>query len=168
MDFFGIGIQELLLLVLIALIVLGPKDMAKFGRAIGKVLRKTIFSPTWMNVQRTVRNLPYQLAREAGLEEMELKKDLQSIQSDIQQSMSSMQEEVRRDLESVDSDLQQAKVDQAAREYMQEVQQASRQNEIPAEWISPPNGSSENKILPPQNAPASGEAPAEAASATAE
>jgi sec-independent protein translocase protein TatB len=138
MDFFGIGIQEILLIVLIALIVLGPKDMVKAGRALGKVLRKTIFSPTWMNVQRTVRNLPYQLAREAGLEEMDLQREMNEVQSEIQQSIHSMQAEVRQEVQAVNSDLQQVDIDGASREYVQDLRQTSRESQYAAEWTTPP------------------------------
>ena len=40
MEILGIGTSELVFIVIIALIVLGPKDMQKAGRTIGKWLRK--------------------------------------------------------------------------------------------------------------------------------
>jgi hypothetical protein len=73
MEFLGIGPLELFFVVLIALILLGPKDMVKAGRTMGRILRKTILSPTFLAIQRTVRNLPYEMMREAGLEEADLK-----------------------------------------------------------------------------------------------
>jgi sec-independent protein translocase protein TatB len=72
MDILGIGPLELVLILIIALIVLGPKDMVKTGRSIGKFLRQIVTSPTWRTVTRTsneLRNLPNRLIREAGLEE---------------------------------------------------------------------------------------------------
>jgi Sec-independent protein translocase protein TatA len=36
MDFLGVGPLELLFILLIALIVLGPNDMVKTGRTLGK------------------------------------------------------------------------------------------------------------------------------------
>jgi sec-independent protein translocase protein TatB len=72
MDFLGIGPLELVLILIIALIVLGPNDMVKTGRTIGKFLRQIITSPTWRTVTRTtneLRTLPNKLIREAGLEE---------------------------------------------------------------------------------------------------
>lgn len=74
MDIFGIGPLELLLILLIALIVLGPNDMVKAGRTIGRTLRKIVSSDTWRVVQqasRELRNLPNRLMREAGLEEIQ-------------------------------------------------------------------------------------------------
>ncbi len=73
MEFLGIGPLELVFIVLIALIILGPKDMIRTGRAIGRFLRKTILSPSWLSIQRKMRNLPVALMREAGLNEEDLK-----------------------------------------------------------------------------------------------
>jgi len=79
MDFLGVGPLELFFIFIIALIVLGPKDMVKTGKMIGSLLRKIVKSPTWNAVQQTSRDLRYlpnKLMREAGLEEdaEELKK----------------------------------------------------------------------------------------------
>jgi len=73
MELFGIGPLELLFILIIALVVLGPRDMVKAGRSVGRFLRKTILSPTWLKMQREIRNLPYQMMREAGLEEEDLR-----------------------------------------------------------------------------------------------
>lgn len=72
MDILGIGPLELLFIVIIALIVLGPKDMAKAGKTIGRYLRKVVKSDAWQAVQHTtkeLRSLPNKLIREAGMED---------------------------------------------------------------------------------------------------
>lgn len=72
MDILGIGPLELIFILIIALIVLGPKDMVKTGRTLGKFLRQVVTSGTWRAVSRTsseLRTLPNRLIREAGLEE---------------------------------------------------------------------------------------------------
>jgi Sec-independent protein translocase protein TatA len=72
MDILGIGPLELVFILIIALIVLGPKDMVKAGGTIGKFLRQIVTSPTWHAVTKTsneLRNLPTKLIRDAGLEE---------------------------------------------------------------------------------------------------
>ena len=72
MEILGIGPMELLLILVIALIVMGPNDMVKTGRTIGKFLRQIVKSPTWQAVQQTSRDLRYlpnKLMREAGMEE---------------------------------------------------------------------------------------------------
>lgn len=79
MDILGIGPLEFVFILLIALIVLGPNDMVKAGRTLGRFLRKLVTSPGWQMVQQTskdLRYLPNKLMREAGLEEIEELKKL--------------------------------------------------------------------------------------------
>ncbi|PWH20441.1 MAG: hypothetical protein DDG59_00210 [Anaerolineae bacterium] len=86
MEIFSIGPLELFFILLIALIVLGPQDMVKTGRTIGRFLNKLVRSSTWKSVQRTaqeLRQLPTYLMREANLEEA--LKDLPTAQTIQQQ-----------------------------------------------------------------------------------
>lgn len=80
MDILGIGVPELGFIVLIALIILGPKDMQKAGKTVGKWMRKVVLSPEWReikNASRQIKQLPTQLMREANLEEFaKYKQDL--------------------------------------------------------------------------------------------
>jgi Sec-independent protein translocase protein TatA len=74
MDFLGIGPLEILFILVISLIIFGPKDIVKAGQSTGRFLRKLITSPGWRSVQQTsrdLRNLPNRLIREAGLEEIQ-------------------------------------------------------------------------------------------------
>lgn len=69
MEILGIGVPELTFIVLIALIVLGPKDMQKAGKTIGTWLRKVVLSDEWQGIKdasRKLKTLPNQLMREAG------------------------------------------------------------------------------------------------------
>jgi sec-independent protein translocase protein TatB len=71
MDIFGIGFNELIFIFIIALIVLGPRDMQKAGRTIGQWLRKLVTSDGWKVFQQTsreLRTLPNRLMREANEE----------------------------------------------------------------------------------------------------
>lgn len=73
MDILGIGPLELFFILIIALIVLGPNDMVKAGRTLGRIMRSIVTSPTWRTIQQTsrdIRYLPNKLMREAGLEEL--------------------------------------------------------------------------------------------------
>jgi Sec-independent protein translocase protein TatA len=77
MDFLGIGPLELAFIILIALIVLGPNDMVKAGKTIGRFLRGVVTSDSWRTIQhasKEMRDLPNRLIREAGLEDIQ--KDL--------------------------------------------------------------------------------------------
>jgi sec-independent protein translocase protein TatB len=82
MEIFGIGASEFIFIILIAIIVLGPKDMQKAGRTIGRFLNQLIRSDGWRVFQRTsseLRNLPRNLMREANMEMMEAEKDLRRV-----------------------------------------------------------------------------------------
>lgn len=98
MELFGIGPLELFFILIIALIVLGPKDMVKAGRTLGRFMRKIITSPEWRTVQkasREIKYLPNRLMREASLEDLQkdfkdindiggqLNKDLKQVQTDL-------------------------------------------------------------------------------------
>jgi Sec-independent protein translocase protein TatA len=71
MEIFGIGTSELLFIAIIALIILGPKDMQKAGRTLGKWLRNIVTSDGWKMFQQTSRELktlPNRLMRDANEE----------------------------------------------------------------------------------------------------
>ena len=80
MEVLGIGPLELMFVILIALIIIGPKDMSKTARSAGRYLNRMYRSETWRTLteaSRTLQTLPNRLAREAQLEELEaLRKDL--------------------------------------------------------------------------------------------
>jgi Sec-independent protein translocase protein TatA len=72
MEIFGIGPLEVLFILLLAFIVLGPGDMAKTGRTIGRFLRNVVTSQWWSgfrNASREIKQLPFTLMREASIEE---------------------------------------------------------------------------------------------------
>lgn len=52
MEILGVGWQELIFIFIIALIVLGPKDMQKAGTTIAKWIRSILMSDVWMGTQR--------------------------------------------------------------------------------------------------------------------
>jgi sec-independent protein translocase protein TatB len=144
MDILGIGPLEFFFVVLIALIVLGPRDMAKAGRTVGRILRNIVQSDTWRAVQaisKDMRNLPTRLMREANLEE-----DVKLLQVETQQ--------IRRqlDMSQVTKDIQRAQ-----EELAKESQDAL------SDWTTPPEDETPS-IRPPQipgDAPAPSAAPGE-------
>ena len=91
MEILGIGPLELLFILLIALIVLGPGDMVKAGRTLGRFMRRIVTSPEWRTIQkasRELRYLPNRLMREANLEDLssdvaEINKIGTQIKSDV-------------------------------------------------------------------------------------
>ena len=89
MDIFGIGPTEIVFIILLALILLGPKDMEKTGRTIGRFLRDLTRSDSWRafrDTSRELRNLPNRLMREANIEDLELEKDINRIGKEIEES----------------------------------------------------------------------------------
>jgi Sec-independent protein translocase protein TatA len=73
MNIFGIGPLEIIFILIIGILVLGPEGMVEAGRKLGKFLRSIIRSSWWQNVRRGVNEiqyLPQKLIREAELEEL--------------------------------------------------------------------------------------------------
>lgn len=76
MNLFGLGPLEILLILVVALILFGPKDLQKAGKTLGTFLNKLVRSEGWRAVTQTsreLRNLPNRLMRESGLEEIQAK-----------------------------------------------------------------------------------------------
>jgi sec-independent protein translocase protein TatB len=114
MEILGIGPMELLLILVIALIVMGPNDMVKTGRTIGKFLRQVVKSPTWQAVQQTSRDLRYlpnKLMREAGMEE-EIEQ-MKEIGKNIN-AMGEMQTSLNEEISKVNQEIQQTGKDLSA------------------------------------------------------
>ncbi len=85
MELFGIGPLELLFIILLAIIIFGPKDIQKAGRVLGGWLRKLTQSDTWKlltQTSRRLKTLPNDLMREAEIEE--LQKAIAPIQSEFE------------------------------------------------------------------------------------
>lgn len=120
MDILGVGPLELLFILLIALIILGPKEMVKAGQTIGRFLRKIVTSSSWMAVQQTsreLRNLPNKLIRDAGLD-------------DIRQQL--------RNEEKTMDDLN-----------IKMLEDEQEQNSSYSDWITPPDETEESSIPSP-------------------
>lgn len=84
MEILGIGMPELIFIFIIALIVLGPKDMQKAGKTIGKFLRDVVTSDGWKLFQQTsrdLRTLPNKLMREANEELNQINQQVNTIAS---------------------------------------------------------------------------------------
>jgi sec-independent protein translocase protein TatB len=96
MDFLGVGPLELILVIILALVVIGPRDLAKLGRDAGRFLNRLYRSPAWRTMNeasRELRNLPNRLAREADLDTLkrELEQAGQTLKDDLQAAGEGMQ-----------------------------------------------------------------------------
>lgn len=84
MEILGIGMPELIFVIIIALLILGPKDMQKAGKTIGKFLRDLITSDGWKLFQQTsrdLRTLPNRLMREANEELDQVNREIRTAAS---------------------------------------------------------------------------------------
>ena len=93
MEILGIGPLEIILILVLALIIFGPKEIDNAGKTIGKNLNKLIRSDTWKTINQTsqeLKNLPTRLMRESGLDELEksTKEELFKAENMIKQSAS--------------------------------------------------------------------------------
>jgi Sec-independent protein translocase protein TatA len=73
MNILGIGPLELFFILLLALLIFGPKDLEKTGKSIAQSMLKIVRSDTWKTVSqvsRKIKNLPNEMMREAGMEEL--------------------------------------------------------------------------------------------------
>ena len=92
MEFLGIGPLELVFIILLAIIIFGPKDIVNTSKTVGKSLNKLVRSDTWKTINQTSRelkNLPTRLMRETGLEELEqsTKEEMAKVDTVIQQTI---------------------------------------------------------------------------------
>lgn len=73
MNFLGVGPSELIFALILALVIMGPRDLQKTGRTIGRWLRQVTTSDGWKLFQQTsreIQTLPNRLMREAALDEL--------------------------------------------------------------------------------------------------
>jgi len=110
MKIFNLGISEIILIVILALIILGPGNMVKTAREIGAFIRKVTKSPYWQEIWATKRELteiPKILAKEADLDATlkDLDKETRNIHSSVASTMSDFIKEVDEPLREVDKEL---------------------------------------------------------------
>lgn len=81
MNFFGVGIPEILFILFLVLLIFGPKDLEKTGKTIGRGLYRLVRSDAWRAIQQTgreLKTLPNRLMRETMLD-----KEVKSVAEDI-------------------------------------------------------------------------------------
>jgi sec-independent protein translocase protein TatA len=88
MNFFGIGIPELMLILVIALIVFGPQRLPEIGRSIGKAVRdfrqmSAGFTSEWEELSKEFEETATEVQREA----MEVKAQFETLEGDIEKTV---------------------------------------------------------------------------------
>jgi Sec-independent protein translocase protein TatA len=74
MNIFGIGPLEIIFILIIGILVLGPEGMVEAGKKLGRWMRSIIRSSWWQNIRQGINDiqyLPQRLIREAELEELD-------------------------------------------------------------------------------------------------
>jgi len=95
MEFLGVGPMELFFIIILALIILGPHDMQKAGKTLGRWMNTLVRSDTWKLIRQAsnkIKYLPNELMRDAGLE-------------DIKNASQEISNEVNKDISQMDKDL---------------------------------------------------------------
>lgn len=101
MEIFNIGAGEIILLLVILFVVLGPRDMARTAYKVGSWIRKLVKSPIWaemMNTSQMLKDIPQELVKNSGLGEdlKDLRQMERNIHQEFEQSSAELQEETRQ------------------------------------------------------------------------
>lgn len=104
MDLLGVGPLELVFILLIVFLILGPNDLAATGKKLGRFLSTVRKSEFWRGVTQVtkeMRDLPTTLMREAELEDAkkEIEKDLQDVRNISREFKQGELREIKVDLE---------------------------------------------------------------------
>ncbi len=112
MDFLGVGPMELVFIIIIALVLIGPRDIGKTARSLGRFLNRLYKSDTWrmlLDTSRTLRHLPERLAREAALEELNLAREAAIEELDVaRQIAEEVGKEITKEVELLDTEVRAA------------------------------------------------------------
>lgn len=143
MEILNIGPLELIIVLLIMFILLGPKEMILTAQRIGSWIRRFVRSPMWreiMGYSQDIRELPKKLMDETGLEDTlkEVQESTQSAVKDINQSVK----------EAADA----ARVPEAEHLHLDTTVPAAEKTKpaaSPAKAVDEPTQATSNEIKPP-------------------
>ncbi len=94
---FDIGISEIMVIAVVALIVLGPEKLPKTARTLGHLFGR---------LQRYVADVKADINRELALEELKkLQEQVKTAATDLESSMSAAAREVQSNVRAVETDL---------------------------------------------------------------
>jgi Sec-independent protein translocase protein TatA len=146
MDFFGIGWLELFFILIIVLLVAGPKDIERGAKGLGRTINKLNRSPSFQAIRRAsteLRNLPQRLAKEANLEELkELSQEVKQVTQEVQQVQQDVQQ-VRQELKENTSN-----ITGAHKTFQAWVQELPAENGTPPPALPPPPASGAGSAAP--------------------
>ena len=101
---FNIGFAELILILLIAFVVVGPKDLPRIGRALGRFVKY-------------IRNMIEEVKREAGLDEVE--KEIKTMERTIDEGVraADIRPELQKTQLSINKELKETKKDVSFKDF---------------------------------------------------
>jgi len=115
MQIFNVGALEILFILIIAFLVLGPKRTINTARDIGKWVRNIVKSPFWREIVTTsseIRELPKKIMDDAELQKMiadldltsqELKQIINEAHSETEAELGKLEGEIDQEMQSTPS-----------------------------------------------------------------
>lgn len=106
MQVFNVGVLEVLTILVLAFILLGPKRTIQSARRIGKWFRNLVKSPIWREIvttSRELRNLPKKVMDDTELSKLIQELDLST--QEVKEILSQTQLETEEQLLSLEADI---------------------------------------------------------------
>ncbi len=106
MQIFNIGVLELLFILIIAFVVLGPQKAVKTAGDVGRWIRDLAKSPIWRDIMATsrdIRNLPKTMMDDIDLEDT--LKELDRSTQEINRTLSQVQAETEAELAKIEGEI---------------------------------------------------------------
>ncbi len=160
MEILGVGPLEIILVIVLALVVLGPQDMVASARKMGAWVRKIARSELWreiMDTSREIREIPVTLIRDSGLEETvnDLRQTGQEVKSEMGQATAELSAEVQQATTELSAEAEQARAEaaQATVEALPVEVSVTTPGEAPAEVLpaEPGEALAEATEVPPED-----------------
>lgn len=139
MELFGVGPLEFLLVLVLALVIMGPQDMVNTARKMGQWIYRVVRSPTWraiLDTSQDLRDLPKKIVRDAGIDDaMQVIKDTANqVKTEMSETTLAISNEMRAANSDINREIQIAAQDMnaAALEVNSNLVTAVTQSEIEA------------------------------------
>lgn len=106
MQVFNVGLLEVLFILVLAFILMGPVKTVQASRRIGEKIRNLVKSPIWREIRtasREIKNIPKKVMDDAELQK--LINDLDLSTQDVKQEISQTQKDVEGQLSNMESEI---------------------------------------------------------------
>lgn len=129
MEILNVGPLEVIIIILLMFVLLGPKDMIITARKMGLAIRRFVRSPIWreiMGYSQEIRELPQKLMEETGLEETleDVRKTTEEAASEINASLKETAEAANEVKTTLKETVEAARVPEAEHVKLETVAQA--------------------------------------------